>query len=63
MSSIRVNGDGTVDWCGLTGGDLAAVFRAYATGGVQRFRAVDERTMDLAYQALGGCMAVWEAGP
>jgi hypothetical protein len=60
VTRFRVNGDGTLDWCGLTGWDLAAVFRAYAAG---RLQVSDPRVMDLALDAVGGCMAAWEAQP
>lgn len=55
-SRFRVNGNGTVDWCGLTGWDLAAVFRSCA--GYPRLTDRDE---DLALEAVGGCLALWEA--
>lgn len=55
---FRVNGDGTVDWCGLTGWDLAAAFRSFA--GYPALRP-DERVTELALEAVGGCMALWES--
>jgi hypothetical protein len=56
VSHVQVNDDGTVDWCGLTGWDLAAVFRSFA-----RPLADDDHAADLALEAVGGCMALWES--
>lgn len=58
MSRFRVNDDGTLDWLGLTGWDLAAVFRGCA--GYPAWG--DQRVEDLALVAVGGCMAAWEGG-
>lgn len=54
---FRANSDGTVDWCGLTGWDLAAVFRACA--GYPKLLS-DEQVEQVAAEAVGGCLAVWE---
>lgn len=63
MGSIRVNGDGTADWVGLTGDDLAAIVQACACArwALRRSSTVTH-VESVAYEALGGCMAVWEHG-
>lgn len=59
VSWVLANGDGTADWVGLTGNDLAAVLHACAnTFRRGRYAADIER---LGYEAGAGCMAVWEA--
>lgn len=57
MSRFHANGDGTVDWCGLTGWDMAAVFRSLA--GYRTLRT-DPLVEGLALEAVGGCLAAWE---
>lgn len=59
MSLVLVNGDGTADWTGLTGNDLAAVLHACANT-FRRGRYADEIER-LGYEAGAGCMALWEA--
>jgi len=61
VGSLRVNGDGTADWCGLTAEDLAAVVHACACARfiLRRGRFIAD-VEAVAYEALGGCMAVWE---
>lgn len=60
MTRFRFNDDDTLDWCGLTGWDLAAVFRACA--GYSQLRS-DTQFEDIALDAVGGCLAIWEAQP
>lgn len=60
VSRFRANSDGTVDWVGLTGDELAVVFYACARSGFTPHSRDVDTVERVALEALGGCMAIWE---